>query len=55
MEEYSRYEKRSPDGVTLARAYRPPVVATSEAVDELTNLIYTYNPNTSSWEGALLN
>ena len=30
-------KKRSPDGLTIARAYSPPEIATPEAVDELLN------------------
>ena len=52
-QKYSEYEKESPDDVTVARAYRPLVVATPRKLwmDYLTNLTYSYNQNTGSWEG----
>ena len=47
----SGYDKiRSPDGNYVARAYRPPGVVLSEAMDELLkNLTYTYYLSTAHW------
>ena len=51
--EVQRVRKKSPDDVTVARAYRPLVVATSRKlwINYLTNVTYSYNKNTASWEG----
>ena len=50
---YSEYEKKSSDDETVARAYRPLMVAIPGKLwmNYLRNLTYSYNQNTASWEG----
>ena len=46
------HSKKSPDGLTIARAYSPTGSLLPETMDELPNeLTNTYNPSTAPWGG----